>query len=65
MNREIADLLMWVWSPYREGAKIKTTKISSKAIASNSAKFCTSKTFPLYGIRNLGAVFVPLFPSST
>jgi hypothetical protein len=40
---------MWACSPCGEGAKIKTTKISSKAVASNSAKNCTSENFPLYG----------------
>ena len=30
-------------------AKIKTTKISSKGLISNSAKICTSENFPLYG----------------
>ena len=30
--------------------KIKTTKIPSKELTSNSTKICTSKNFPLYGI---------------
>ena len=29
--------------------KIKSTKISSKGLISNSANFCTSENFPLYG----------------
>ena len=43
-------LLMWVWSLWREDAKIKTTKISSGRVNGGSAKFCTSENFPLYGI---------------
>jgi hypothetical protein len=41
---------MWVWPQRGEGAKFKTAKISSKTVASNSAKFCTSINFPLYSI---------------
>ena len=40
--------MMWVWSPRGEDVKIKTTKISSKGLTSNSAKICTSENFPLY-----------------
>jgi hypothetical protein len=43
MNREIAGRSMWVWSPRGEGAKFKTTKFSSKAVASNSVKFYPTK----------------------
>jgi hypothetical protein len=41
--------LAWVWSRHGEGAKIKTTKISSEGLMCNSAKICTSESFPLYG----------------
>ena len=34
-------------------AKIKTTKLSSKGLTSNSAKFSTSENFPLYGSTSL------------
>jgi hypothetical protein len=40
--------LAWVWSQRGEGAKIKTTKISSEGLTCNSVKFCTSENFPLY-----------------
>ncbi len=30
----------------REGAKIKTTKVSSEGLTCNSAKFCTMRKFP-------------------
>ena len=42
-------LLTWVWSLWREDAKIKATKNSSVRVNGGSAKFCTSKNFPLYG----------------
>jgi hypothetical protein len=41
---------VWVWSQHGEGAKIKTTKISSEGLTCNSTKFCCSENFPLYGI---------------
>jgi hypothetical protein len=41
--------LAWVWSRHGEGTKIKTTRISSEGLTCNSAKFCTSENFPLYG----------------
>ncbi len=41
----------WVWSWRWEGAKIKTTKISSEGLTCNSAKLCTGENFPLYGMR--------------
>ena len=34
---------------HRTSAKKRTTKISSKRLTSNSAKFCTSEDFVLYG----------------
>ena len=40
---------MWVWSPHGEDTKNKTTKISSKGLTSNSAKFAPAKIFPLCG----------------
>ena len=44
-------LLTWVWSLWREDAKIKTRKISSGHVNGGSMKFCTSENFPLYGIQ--------------
>jgi hypothetical protein len=59
MNREIAGRLMWAWSPHGEVARFKTL---SKAVASNFAKFCTSKNFPLYSMGITRFVFVRYFP---
>ena len=41
--RRPVPVTMWVWSPCGEDEN------SSEGLTSNSAKFCTSKNFPLYG----------------
>ena len=38
------------WSCLGTDAKFSTTKISSEGLDDNSAKFCTSENFPLYGM---------------
>ena len=37
-------------------AKIKTTKISSKGLTSNSVEVCTSENFPLYAVYHRKAI---------
>ena len=49
----LAKCAYFVWSQNREGAKIKTTKISSGGDTGESAKICTSENFPLYGTPNI------------
>ena len=44
--------------PRGNGTKIKTTKISSGAFRDDSAKFCTNKNFPLYGMRLQSLVII-------
>ena len=39
-----------MWSRQSASAKLRRTKFSSEGLGCNSAKFCTSENFPLYGI---------------
>ena len=48
----------WVWSHQSASAKLKTTKFSSEGLGGNSAKFCTSENFPLYGIYYLSMLYL-------
>ena len=41
-----------MWSRQSASAKLRTTKFSSEGLEGNSAKFCTSENFLLYGIQN-------------
>ena len=62
-NHEIFDLYLvlimdyrWVWSCQSASVKLRTTKFSSEGWRGNSAKFCTSENFPLYGISSFSLV---------
>ena len=38
-----------MWSRQSTSTKLRITKFSSEGLGGNSAKFCTSENFPLYG----------------